>query len=132
MATTIHSQQFDPIFQSLSILNVNELDLLMQEILVLRRQKMPSVLTKSETELLRNINAGAPTVIQRKYNSLVKKRSDETLSDEEYSELLKLTSYMESLNVKRLANLIELANLRNVSLDELIEQLQIKPRYNAA
>jgi len=127
-----HTQQLNSIYQSLSILNVIELEQVMQEVLVLRRKKLPSVLTQHETELLRKINAGAPAVIQKHYNFLVKKRNNETLSDDEYQELLELTAYMENLGVKRLEYLLELAKLRNSTLDEIVEQLQLKPRLYVA
>lgn len=132
MNTLIHTQQLNNIYQSLSILNVIELDQVMQEVIILRRKKLPSVLTQNETELLKKINSGAPTVIQKRYDFLIKKRSNETLKDEEYQELLELTAYMENLGVKRLEYLLELAKLRNLSLDEIVEQLQLKPRLYVA
>ncbi len=132
MNTLIHTQQLNNIYQSLSILNVLELDQVMQEVIILRRKKLPSVLTHNETELLKKINSGAPTVIQKRYDFLVKKRKNETINDEEYQELLELTAYMENLGVKRLEYLLELAKLRNLSLDEIVEQLQLKPRLYVA
>jgi len=132
MNTLIHSQQLNTIYQSLSILNVIELDQVMQEILTLRRKKLPTVLSQNETELLRKINTGAPTVIQKRYDFLVKKRNNETVNEAEYQELLELTAYMENMGVKRLEFLLELAKLRNISLDEVIEQLQLKPRLYVA
>ncbi len=132
MNTLIHNQQLNNIYQSLSMLNVIELDQVMQEVLILRRKKLPSVLTQNETELLKKINSGAPTVIQKRYDFLVKKRKNAILNDEEYQELLELTAYMENLGVKRLEYLLELAKLRNVSLDEIVEQLQLKPRLYVA
>ena len=62
----------------------------------------------------------------------MKKRNSETLIEQEYQELLELTAYMENLSVRRLEYLIELAKLRNLSLDEIIEQLQIKPKLYVA
>lgn len=132
MKTNVQTQHIDPIVQSLSVLNVDELDDLMGKIILLRRQKMPSVLSVTETDLLKRINTGAPTVVQRRYNALVKKRHAGNIAENEFQELLDLTSYMESFNVKRLGCLIELATLRNVSLDELLEDLQIKPKLNVA
>ncbi len=132
MNTLIHTQQLNNIYQSLSTLNVIELDQVMQEVLILRRKKLPSVLTQNETELLKKINSAAPAVIQKRYDFLVKKRKNETLNDEEYQELLELTAYMENLGVKRLEYVLELAKLRNLSLDEIVEQLQLKPRLYVA
>jgi len=132
MNTSIHSKQLNTIYQSLSALNILELDEVMQQIITIRRRKLPSVLTQSETELLRKINIGAPLVIQKRYNYLLKERKKETLTQEENGELLELTAYMENFSVKRLECLIELAKLRNLSLDELLDQLEIKPRVYVA
>jgi len=128
MNTLNHTQQLNTIYQTLSTLNVIELEQVMQEVLILRRKKLPTVLSQNETELLKKINTGAPSVIQKRYNFLVKKRNNETLNDVEYLELLELTAYMENLGVKRLEYLLELAKLRNSTLDEVVEQLQLKPR----
>ncbi|MCB1191669.1 MAG: STAS/SEC14 domain-containing protein [Leptospiraceae bacterium] len=102
----------------------------MQQIIHLRKKKLSTVLSKNETMLFRKINKGAPKFIQKRYESLIKKKNEETLSQAEYEELLELTSYMESLQVERLENLIELAKFQNISLDELIDQLELKPKIN--
>jgi len=128
----VHTQQLNNIYQSLSILNLTELDQIMQEIIVLRRKKMPTVLSQNETELLQKINTVAPLSIQKRYNFLIKKRKEEILDDIQYQELLELTAYMENLGVKRLEYLLELAKLRNLSFDEIVEQLQLKPRLYVA
>jgi len=132
MNTLTHGQQLDNIYQSLAILNVIELDQVMQEIIDLRRKKLPTVLTHNETELLKKINASAPSVIQKRYNFLVKKKTNEIIDEDEYQELLELTSYMENLGIKRLEYLLEFGKLKNISLDEVIEQLQLKPRLYVA
>jgi predicted transcriptional regulator len=71
-----------------------------------------------------------PKKLQDKYNVLVKKRHNETLTDVEYQELLNLTAQVESINNQRLLHLIELSKLRNESLDEVMSSLEIKPRLN--
>jgi len=130
MNTLIHSDRLNNIYKSLSILNITELEQVMQEVINLRRKKLPTVLSQNESELLKKINIGVPDVIQKRYNFLVKKRKDEAINAEEYQELLELTAYMENLGVKRLEYLLELAKLRNLSVDEIVEQLQLNPRIN--
>ena len=124
--------QLSNIYQSLAFLNISELDGVMQHILSLRREKLPSVLSHSESELLRKINATAPAYIQKRYDLLFKKRTEETINESEYAELLELTSFMENFNVNRLEYLVELAKLRNVTLDKIIEELQIQPKLYVA
>jgi hypothetical protein len=132
METKIHQKQLNNVFQKLNQLNLLELDEVMNRIVGLRKQKLPNVLTQIETDLLRKINYPAPAEIQRRYDFLIKKRKNESLKDAEYQELIELTAYFENQNVQRLSYLIELAKLRNVSLDELIEQLELKPRFHVA
>lgn len=113
--------------QSLQDLTVAELDNIMAQILAIRKQKLPSVLSQNETILLQKINAGLPTHIQKRYDSLAKKRKQETLTTTEHEELLELTDYTEQHQAERLRHLIELASLRNQTLDDLMTNLQIKP-----
>ncbi len=127
-----NNQTIFVIFQSLSELNISELDEVMQQILVLRRKKNRVVLSENETELLRKINIGIPASIQKRYAGLVKKRAKETISEMELDELFELTEFMEARTAKRLAYLIELAKLRNQTLDETLMQLDIKPKLYVA
>jgi hypothetical protein len=69
-----------------------------------------------------------PKKLQNRYNVLVKKRHNETLTDVEYQELLNLTAQVESFNNQRLLHLIELSKLRNESLDEVMSSFELKPR----
>ncbi len=132
METSNHNRNLDNIYHSLAGLNVVELDKVMAEILQLRKQKLPTILSRRETELLHFINMPPPTDIQERYDLLVEKSMMEKLTDPELLELQELTTYMENLSVKRLGYLIELAQVRSISLDELMEQLEIKPRLNVA
>jgi hypothetical protein len=128
----LQNQQFHLIYQSLNSLSVVELDELMTQILYVRKQKLPNVLGQSETELLQKINKGLPSSIQKRYDFLVKKRKEETLNQVEFEELLELTSYTENFNAQRLSYLLELAKLRNQTLDSVLEELEIKPRLYVA
>jgi hypothetical protein len=118
----------DTIYKSLNQLNVADLDKVMHQIIDLRQKRNPSILSKKESDLLKAINAGLPKELQSRYNVLVKKRHNETLTDTEYEELLTLTEQVEKSDNQRLSYLLELAKLRNQSLDDLITSLELKPR----
>jgi hypothetical protein len=118
----------DTIYKSLNQLNVADLDKVMHQIIDLRQKKNPSILSKKESDLLKAINAGLPKELQSRYSILVKKRHNETLIDAEYEELLTLTEQVEKLDNQRLSYLLELAKLRNQSLDDVITSLELKPR----
>lgn len=49
----------------------------------------------------------------------------QTITPEEYQDLLKLIGIVEQADGDRLQNLILLSQLRNISLAELMEQLQV-------
>lgn len=85
---------------------------------------------RGESQLLLKINQGIPADLQRKYDELMKKRRAETITSEEYSELLRLTNQIEKLDAERVRWLIDLARYRQLSLPALMEQLGIQaPPY---
>ncbi|PZD73985.1 hypothetical protein C1752_01809 [Acaryochloris thomasi RCC1774] len=93
---------------------------------VLARRKIPNQ-PEQETELLQLINQGLPDPIQERYDFLRAKCQAETLTLTEHQELLKLIDTAESSTNERLGHLITLASLRQVSLPELMKQLDIQP-----
>ena len=58
---------------------------------------------------------------------LIAKRQSYSIKEDELQELIRLTDEVERLNVERLKHLLELAHLRGVTLDEVIEQLGMRP-----
>lgn len=132
MDTAIQSPQLDMIYHSLNSLTISELEDVMQKILGLRKDKLPTVLSETETELLKKINVGTSPTIQKRYDKLLKIKQKEALSEAEYDELLELTSYIESHDNQRLSYLIDLAQYKNLPLAEILLSLGIKPRINVA
>ncbi|MGH9938386.1 MAG: STAS/SEC14 domain-containing protein, partial [Blastocatellia bacterium] len=57
----------------------------------------------------------------------IRKRQSYTITEAELQELRQLTDQIEKSDAERLKNLIELAHLRHVPLDDLIRQLGLKP-----
>ncbi len=88
-------------------------------------QKDSTVLS-SEIALLQAIYQGVPIAIQQRYDELRECLHEETLTTDEHQELLQLVDVVEQCEVDRLETLIQLAKLRNVSLDELMQQLNLK------
>ena len=105
-----------------------ELDQFVKKLLSLRRQSEIPQLPMRESELLLKINQGVPAQLQQRFDQLVEIRRDNTLTPGEYQELLALTEQIEQFDVERLQWLIELAQLRGLTLDELMQQLGINPR----
>ena len=91
------------------------------------RHQQTRRLPRRESELLLQINQGLVAETQQRYDELIGKRRDKTLTAEEYQELLRLTDQSEELDARRLGGLVELAGLRQVSLAELMDELEIQP-----
>lgn len=90
----------------------------------------PSHLPQQEAALLQKINEGLPPEKWQRYRELVAKRRAETLQPDEHASLIELSDQIEAANARRIAHLIELARLRQTSLEALMEQLGIKsPGY---
>lgn len=107
----------------------HELDAFVAQVLVLRAQREASTLSDDESALLLRINRAVPEILQQRYNELIAVREAEQLTDQQYAELLDLTTKIEQREADRVAALAELARLRQTSLTQLLHTLGITPRY---
>jgi hypothetical protein len=105
----------------------HEFDRLFNQLTQLRAERVAPVLSAAESRLLRQINLPLPTEIQQRYDALLARRDAQLLTEAEHVELLQLTDQVESLEAERMGHLIELAQVRHVSLDELLVQLGLQP-----
>ncbi len=88
----------------------------------------------AETEILRQINIGLPPEDWQRYDDLRAKRESETLTVDEHATLIKLSDEIEAGNARRMAYLVQLAQMRGLELEELMRELGLQPRnepYNA-
>ncbi len=85
-----------------------------------------SVLPQDEADLLLKINQGLSQPAQHRYDELIAKRQAETLTPDEYAELLRLSDQTEHMNAERLAALAALAQLRQTTLPHLMRDLGIE------
>ncbi len=107
----------------ISKLEIAELESFMSQVSkLLARKKAPS-LSQKETQLLLEINKGLPEKTQSRYNVLSSKLTEENITMGEHQELLEIITTIEKMDVKRLEYLIELAQLREMELDDLMEEL---------
>ena len=120
----------DELLKAVGQLSQPELEQFVLQVIALRaRRKAPS-LPRAESELLLKINQGASPDVQKRYGKLIAKRRAETLTPDEYDELLRLTEQTEALEARRVEYLAELARLRNTTLAALMKDLGIrKPAY---
>ena len=120
----------DDLMHAVKQLNPSELEGFVSQIIAFQAHQKAPGLSKDEAELLLKINQGVPPDIQDRYDELITKRKSETLTPEEYDELLRITDQVEKLDAERLKYLEELACIREISLTALMEDLQIQtPTY---
>ena len=101
------------------------LNTLRQRLTDARRPALPR-LAADEAELLRQINRGLPAETWQHYGRLKAKRRAEDLTAAEQAELIALSDRIEEMNVRRMESVIQLARLRQTSVDALMGDLGIK------
>lgn len=119
----------DELLKAIGQLNQSELNQLVSQIIALRARRQARSLPQAEAKLLLKINQGLSPEVQKRYDELIAKRRAESLTTDEYDELLHLTDKIESLEARRIEYLAELAHLRQTSLTKLMEDLGIHPNY---
>jgi hypothetical protein len=117
----------EQLLHALEQLPPRELAAFLDRLLALRAQRQEPHLSHAETALLLQINQGIDPSTAQRLNELVAKRRDETITPDELHELMSLTDQVEQRDVQRLAALDELAQLRRVSLADLMASLGIPP-----
>ena len=88
----------------------------------------PAQLSKKETALFLKINRNLSEEEQTRYDTLTEKRLDHKLSAPERAELEVLIRKVEQIWVERWRAVGELARLRKISLETLMQQLELNPR----
>jgi hypothetical protein len=122
----------DEILNGISTLETNELEQFMQKISKIVAKRKANSLSKKESDLLLNINNSIPQIQQKRFELLSAKLNNKTISPNEHNEMLELIDFLELKHAERLKNLIELSQFRNVSLDTLMQQLQLSIIPNAS
>ena len=129
--TTLEIQtqlSFESLLNSLQQLEASELDRLAKETSLIRARKRAPNLTLAETQLLEKIQSSQiPIDVRERCAALTAKQENKPLLASEKQELVGLIDQMEMINAQRMGHLLSLANLRQISLDEVMDQLEIKP-----
>lgn len=107
-------------------LSLSELEQLTDQMLALRARRRAPHLSADETALLARINQTLPSAAHARLRALIAKRDLEELTDTEYAELTTLTDQLEILHADRLDALATLAQLRGVTLPEIMQQLGLR------
>lgn len=109
-------------------MNVQELEYFVQELNRVISQKKSKDTLFRQRVLLRLINETVLSPEKRVlYLELVQKLENDTITEQERQHFLELTEAEESLRNERVKMLIELAQIRNVPLNQLMEELGLQP-----
>lgn len=113
----------EQLLQAVTQLSPRELTTFLKQATALRPPQAEYALSRRESELLLKINQGVPKPLSQRYHELIAKRRAETLTPDEYTELLTLTDQVELADAQRMENLAELARLRHQPLFVVMDEL---------
>lgn len=120
----------DELLHGVESLPFDELEQFVARVLALRAKRKVNSLGEQESRLLQLINRPVPAAVQSRYDVLAQKQQENTLSEDEYAELLQVIEQIEQFDAERVQHLATLAQLRQVSLDKLMQDLGIRqPDY---
>ena len=111
-------------------LDGTDLDEFVQKVLRIRAKRFAASFSKEEADLMEQINLGLSQNELNKLNSLVQKSEEGILTNNELETYQDLSAKMETLNVKRITALAQLANLKGLSLDNTMEELGLLKNEN--
>jgi hypothetical protein len=83
----------------------------------------------AELDLIRQARQELPATTWRRFRLLTKKRREETISADEYDELLELGDTLEIHHAKRIEAAAQLAHIWKRDLKEIMRILGIRPRH---
>ena len=120
----------ETLLHSLRQLNSGELEQVVERAALLRAQRRAPSLSQAESDLLLKINQGVvPAEVKERCALLTHKSQHGNITAEEQAELMDLVDEIELLNAERMNYLIQLAQLRHTSLDDLLQTLEITPLH---
>jgi hypothetical protein len=103
-----------------------ELEKVAERLLHLQARRRAPNVSDREAELLSEIDRAKRPGFQERYDELNARRRAFALTPEEHAEFLQLVDESEAFTVRRTAALAELAQLRQTSLEALMQQLGLK------
>jgi hypothetical protein len=123
----IRSQgSLDELLTGVAQLETAELEAFVSEVLTLRAKRVAPNLGREEARLLQIIGERLAPELQQKYDELTAKRRAETLTPNDSRELLDLIDQIERADTERTRAIIDLAQLRGVSVASLKTDLGVR------
>ncbi|PZV10961.1 MAG: hypothetical protein DCF21_17595 [Leptolyngbya sp.] len=121
------SLNLDQLLSGVAQLDTDELRNFVERVSLMLAQRKAASLPELEANLLQAINQGLPESTQHRDNELQAKLQNDAIAPAEHQELLRLIDVVEQADAERLQALVELAQLRGVTLPALMAQLGLQP-----
>jgi hypothetical protein len=129
--TTIQVQSqlpFEKLLESLEQLNTAELAQISEQAAQLHARRRSAHLPKADAQILERLGQEViPSAVRQRCAELTQRARGGTITPAEQDELNDLVDQIELLNAERIRLLMDLARLRNVSLQDLMADLEIGP-----
>lgn len=126
MTMLLQKPSEDDLLHVVAGLDKKEFERFVTKVLALQAQRRTQLLTTREADLLQQINLGISPATWQRYEELKAKRRALTLTDDEHAELIAISDQIEIANARRIGALIQLADLRQTSLEALMAKLGIQ------
>lgn len=125
MSTVQHefSGHSEELLREVSRLSNPALENFLDRVLILRAERRASHLSARETELFETINSRLMPEAQARFDVLVKRRRANKITSDELAGLRTLNNQSEMQAAQRVRAVMDLAQLRGVSFDEMLRQL---------
>lgn len=124
-----HQLRFQEMLKELSSYQLSDIEQFVKEAIQLIEKRKSPKFVKKEKELIHKIKTGGPKEdFWKKYDVLSAKLENETMTETENQAFQKLIEVMEDWTVKRMELASELAELWNVSIQDVFKRLDLKPR----
>lgn len=120
---------FDELVIGMSQLPSHELTQLLELLQQTISGKQQLTPIEQEIVLLRQIRGMIPATKVRRLKALQKKQHEQTLSALEQEEILLISDFIEQKSAERITLLSQLAALRQITIRELVKQLNLKTFY---
>lgn len=120
---------FDELVIGMSQLPSHELTQLLELLQQTISGKQQLTPIEQEIVLLRQIRGMIPATKVRRLKALQKKQHEQTLSALEQEEMRLISDFIEQKSAERIALLSQLAALRQITIRELVKQLNLKTFY---
>lgn len=115
------------VLSALGQLSNQDLNTIIKEALSLRAKRATPKLDEREANLIQRIDEVIPVGESKRYIYLIQKAKKTGLSQKEHEEFSELNEKIELYNANRIRLLGELAAIRGVSLETVMNQLGIRP-----